>query len=51
MGSKPNLSIKWSITIGTMINTDSGFDGHGHRDSMCKRAFIQRGVYNGHGHS
>ena len=29
MGSKPNLSIKRSITIGTMVNFDGAGDGHG----------------------
>ena len=29
MGSEPNLPVKWSITIGTMINFDGYSDGHG----------------------
>ena len=37
MGSEPNLSAKWSVTIGTMINFDGDFDGHGHGDGMCKQ--------------
>ena len=39
MGSVPNLPIKWSISIGTMLNFDS--DGHGHNDgdSTYKQAF------------
>ena len=31
-----NLSVKWSITIDTMINF--GFDGHGREDGTSKRA-------------
>ena len=42
MGSKPYLSIKHSITIGTMINFYSDYDGdgHGHPDGTCKQAII-----------
>ena len=36
MGYEPNLSVKWSVTIGTMLNCDGDGDG----DSMCKQAFI-----------
>ena len=36
--SERNLSVKWSITIGTMINVDSEFNGHGNSDIMCKQA-------------
>ena len=32
-------SVKWSITIGTMLNFDADFDGHGHGDGTCKQAF------------
>ena len=34
MGYEPNLSIKWSITIGTILNFDRDGDG------MCKQALI-----------
>ena len=37
---EPNLSIKWSFSIGTMINFDG--DGHG----MCKQA-LQKLFYAG----
>ena len=50
MSPESNLSIKWSVNIGTMINFDS--DGHGHGDDTCERAFnvnhTMRCV-NGHG--
>ena len=41
MSSVPNLPIKWSISIGTMINRDGDGDGHGDSDSdsTCKQAF------------
>ena len=39
MGSEPNLYIKWSVTIGTMINFDSDGAGHGHGDGTCECAF------------
>ena len=35
MGSEPNLSVKWSVTIGTMINFDGDSDWH-----TCKQAFV-----------
>ena len=38
MGSEPNLSIKWSMTIGTMVNFDSDSEGYGHRDDTHKWA-------------
>ena len=38
MGSKPNLSVKQSTTIDTILNFDSDFDGNGHGDSTCKKA-------------
>ena len=34
MGSVPILSVKRSVSIGTMIN----FDGHGGGDGTCKQA-------------
>ena len=37
MGSVPNLPIKQSISIGTMLNFDG--DGHRHGDGKCKQAF------------
>ena len=39
MGSKPNLSVNRSITIGTMVNFDGDDYGHGHGDGTCKRAY------------
>ena len=38
MSSKPNGSVKRSITIDSMINSDEDFDGHGHGDGTCKQA-------------
>ena len=38
MGSVPILSVKQSVSIGTMINFDSDGDGHGDRDGTCKQA-------------
>ena len=37
MDSEPNLSVKWSISIDTMLNHDGDFDGQGHGDTTCKR--------------
>ena len=37
MGSVPIQSIKWSVTIDTMINFDGDGDGHG--DGTCKQVF------------
>ena len=39
MDSEPNLSVKRSVTIDTMINFDSDGDGDGPGDFTCKRAF------------
>ena len=36
MGFEPNLSIKWSVAIDTMINFDSDSDGHGYGDTTCE---------------
>ena len=36
MGSVPILPVKWTVTIGTMINVDG--DGHGHVHGTCKQA-------------
>ena len=41
MGYKSNLSIKGSITIGTMIKFDGAGDGQEHGDGTCKRALIR----------
>ena len=38
MGSEPNPSVKWSVTIGTMVNYDGDGDGQGHGDGTCERA-------------
>ena len=40
MGSEPNLSVKRSVSIGTMLNFDG--DGHGDGDGTCKQAFNQK---------
>ena len=40
MGSEPNLSIKQSISIGTMLNFDSDTHGHGDSDGTCKQTLI-----------
>ena len=37
IGSEPNLSVKRSISINTMIQFDGDIDG----DGMCKQAFKQ----------
>ena len=37
-GSVPNLPIKWSISIGIMLNFDC--DGDGDSDVTCKRSLI-----------
>ena len=42
MGSESNLSLKRSVTIGTMINFAGDFDGHGHGDGTCKQALIHQ---------
>ena len=39
MSSESNLSIKRSVTIGTMINFDDDSDGHGDGDGMCNGPF------------
>ena len=53
MGSVPILSVKQSVSIGTMINFDGDEDGHGDGDGTCKqtlpfKCFIQRELYNDH---
>ena len=35
----PNLSTKWSISIGTMLNFDGDGHGHGDGDGACRQAF------------
>ena len=37
---QPILAVKVSITIGTMLNVDGGFDGH----ATCKQTFIVHGL-------
>ena len=39
MGSAPNLSVKWTISIDTMLNYDGDQHGHGDGDGTCKQAF------------
>ena len=41
LGSEPILSIKWSVSIGTMLNFDGDCDGNGDSDGMCKQALTQ----------
>ena len=38
LGSKPNLSVKQSVSIGTMLNLDGDGHGHGNGDGTCKQA-------------
>ena len=40
MSSEPNLSAKWSFTIGIMINFDGDFDGHG-TEMVCVNKPLQ----------
>ena len=44
IGSVPILSVKWSVSIDTMINLDGDGDGDGDRDSddTCKRTIKGR---------
>ena len=46
MGSVPILPVKWTVTIGTMLN----FDGDGHGDGTCKQT-LMTGVGNESGYS
>ena len=39
MGSEPNLPVKWSVIISTMLNFDTVGDGHEHWDSTPEQAF------------
>ena len=39
MGSVPNLRVKWSVSIGTMLNFDGDEHGNGDSDGTCKQAF------------
>ena len=39
LGSVPNLPIKRSASIGTMLNFDGEGHGHGNGDSTCKHPF------------
>ena len=45
MDSEPNLSVKRSITIGTMVNFDGEFDGHGHGDGTCEQTFTEHAAF------
>ena len=42
MGSEPNLPVKQSVSIGTMLNFDGDGHGHGHGhgDSTCKQSRV-----------
>ena len=39
MGSVPILSVKWTVSIGTMLNLDGDGNGHGDGDGTCKQVF------------
>ena len=41
MGSVPILPVKWTITIGIMLNFDGDGDRHGDGDGRCKQALIR----------
>ena len=45
MGSEPNLSVKGSVAIGTMINFDGDNDGDGDGHSTCKLTTHMRNVW------
>ena len=36
-GTEPILSVKWSISIDTMINFDGDVNGDGDEDDTCKQ--------------
>ena len=38
MGTEPILSVKWTVSIDTMINFDCEGDDHGDGDGTCKQA-------------
>ena len=38
MDSVPILSVKWTVSTGTMINFDGDGDGHRDGDGTCKQA-------------
>ena len=40
MGSLPNLPIKRSVSIRTMLNFDGDGHGHGHGDNTCKQSRV-----------
>ena len=40
MGTEPILSVKQSVSIGTMLNFDGDGDGHG--DGTCKQTLRSR---------
>ena len=40
MGSVPNLAIKWSFSIHTMLNFNGDEHGDGDGDGTCKQALI-----------
>ena len=39
-GSESNLSVRRSITIGTMLKLDGDGDGHWNGKGMCKQALM-----------
>ena len=42
MGTEPILSVKWSVSIGIMVNFDGDGDGYG--DGTCKQTLIDDNV-------
>ena len=40
IGSLPNLPIKRSVSIRTMLNFDGDGHGHGHGDNTCKQSRV-----------
>ena len=44
MGTEPILSVKWSVSIGIMVNFDGDGDGYGYGDGTCKQTLIDDNV-------
>ena len=42
LGTEPNVSIKRSVSIDTMINFDGDGGGHGDEDGTCKQALNEK---------
>ena len=45
MDVQPILPVKVCITIGTMLNFDGDFDGHGDGNVTCKQTFNPETIY------